>query len=213
MRSRAEADLLGPRGREEGRLHHRLAGDRARLERPLGARRSRSIRRGQELLVERAPVGADAHGLAVPDRRARRSAPNCRSFLSLKPTLPGLIRYLASASRAGRMVGQELVADIVEVADERDVDAEAVEPLADLRHRGRRLVPVDRDADELGAGAGERRDLRHRGVDIGRVGVGHRLHDDRRAAADRHGSDAHARGPVARRRVRRGSRKEGRRRS
>jgi hypothetical protein len=35
-------------------------------------------------------------------------------------------------------------------------------------------------------------DLRNRLVDIGRVGVGHRLDDDRRAAADDHAADIDA---------------------
>ena len=94
------------------------------------------------------------------------------------------------------------MADIVEVADQRHVDAEPVEPLADLRHGGGGLVAVDGDAHDLRAGAGERRDLRHRRVDVGGVGVGHRLDDDRRAAADHHGPDADADGAVARGRAR-----------
>ncbi len=89
------------------------------------------------------------------------------------------------------MVGEQLVADIVEVADQRHVDARPVEPLADVRHGRRGLVAVDGDAHDLRAGAGQRRDLRDRRVDIGRVGVGHRLDDDRRAAADDDAADPH----------------------
>ena len=58
-----------------------------------------------------------------------------------------------------------------------------------LRHGGGRLVAVDRDAHELGAGARQRRDLARGAFDVGGVGVGHRLHDDRRAAADRDAAD------------------------
>ena len=134
-------------------------------------------------------------------------------LLVLEADIAGVDPVLVEGLGAGRMIGEELVADIVEVADERHADAEPVEPLADLRHRGRGLVPVDRDAHDLGAGAGERRDLRHRRIDIRRVGVGHRLHDDRRAAADRHGPDADAGRAVARRRARRGSRGGARRSS
>ncbi len=116
-------------------------------------------------------------------------AENCRSFLSLKPTLPGLMRYLSSASAQARMVGQKLVADVMEVADDRHVDAHLEEPLLDVRHGGRRLVAVDRDAHDLGTGARQRRDLPGGAFDIGGVGIGHRLHDDRRTAADRHAAD------------------------
>ena len=54
-----------------------------------------------------------------------------------------------------------------------------------------RLVAVDGDANEFGAGAGEFGDLRHGRIDIGRVGVGHRLHDDGRIAADRDIANPH----------------------
>ena len=77
----------------------------------------------------------------------------------------------------------------MEVADQRHVDAEPLEPLADVGNGGRALVAVDGDAHDLGAGAMQRGDLRHRLVDIGGVGVGHRLDDDRRAAADDHAAD------------------------
>ena len=90
------------------------------------------------------------------------------------------------------MVGEQLVADIVEVADQRDVEAEPLQPLADARHGGGGLVAVDGDAHDLGAGPVQRGDLGDGLVDVGRVGVGHRLHDDRRAAADQHAADIDA---------------------
>src|SRR5207247_1626253 len=53
------------------------------------------------------------------------------------------------------------------------------EPLLDVRHRRRRLVAVDRDAHDLGAGARQRRHLRDRRRHVGGVGIGHRLDHDR----------------------------------
>ena len=62
-----QADLLGARGREQRRLHHRLARDRARLHRVV--RLGVLVHQvGQQFLIERAPVGADAHRLVVLDR-------------------------------------------------------------------------------------------------------------------------------------------------
>ena len=153
---------------------------------------------GQQRLVEGAPIGADADRLAVPDRRLDDGA-ELPVLLLLEADIAGVDAVLVEGLGAGRMIGEELVADIVEIADERHVDAEPVEALADARHGGRGLVAVDGDADDLGAGPGERRDLRHRRVDVGRVGVGHRLDDDRGAAADHDGADAHADGAMARR--------------
>src|SRR6476620_8893623 len=82
---------------------------------------------------------------------------NCVSRLFLKPTLPGLMRYLSRAS------------------------AQAV---ADMRNGGRGFLAIDRDAHHFRTGARQRSDLRDRAFDIGGVGIGHRLHDDRRTAAD-----------------------------
>ena len=70
------------------------------------------------------------------------------------------MRYLSSASAAGRMVGEQRVAVVVEVADQRDGDVAAAEPVADVRHRRGGRVAVDGDPDQLRAGARQRLDLR-----------------------------------------------------
>ena len=99
------------------------------------------------------------------------------------------------------MIGEQLVADVVEVADQRHVDAALVEAFADVRHGRRGFVAVDRDAHELGAGAGKRCHLRDRALHVGGIGIGHRLHDDRRTAADLHAADDHRHADAARARA------------
>ena len=59
----------------------------------------------------------------------------------------------------------------------------------DIRHGSCGGVIVDRDADELGAGAGQGGDLPDGGRNIGGVGVGHGLDNDGRVGADQHASD------------------------
>ena len=134
--------------------------------RPAGRARSRlrgRIQRRADQRLAHHPAGVPGFGARVRSRPSaarpgpgpaspswRRCAPachgaprvstiaaNCASRLLPKPTLPGLIRYLASASRAGRFAGQQLVAVVVEVADDRHLDAHHLEALADPRHRGR----------------------------------------------------------------------------
>ena len=56
---------------------------------------------------------------------------------------------------------------------------------ADLVHRRRRVVIRHGDTNDLAAGLDHLIDLPDSAVDIGRVGLGHRLNDDRRTAADR----------------------------
>jgi hypothetical protein len=94
---------------------------------------------GEQRLVERAPVDADAHRLVVRIAISTMAA-NWRSFLSLKPTLPGLMRYLSSASAQAGMIGEQLVADVVEVADERHVDTPPARSRSRMM-RGRRRRP------------------------------------------------------------------------
>jgi hypothetical protein len=142
----------------------------------------------EQLLVERAPVDADAHRLAVLDRRFDDGR-ELAVLLVLEADIAGIDAVLVERLGAGGMIGQELVADIVEVAHQRHLAALLQQPLLDVRHGGGGLVAVDRDAYDLGAGARQRSDLPDRRVDIGSVGVSHRLHDDRRAAANRHIAD------------------------
>ena len=66
-----------------------------------------------------------------------------------------------------------------------------------MRHGRGSLVAVDGDAHDLRARTGEIGDLPHGGLDIGRVGVGHRLHDDRRVAADQYAADVDRHGTAA----------------
>ena len=105
-----------------------------------------------------------------------------------------------------RLLGDEL--DVLGLADVAGVEAQGVHAgldrgereavlevdVGDDRHRRAghdlrqalgRLLLVARAAHDVGAGRGQRVDLRERAVDVGRLRRGHRLHRDRRAAADR----------------------------
>src|SRR5262249_60817654 len=50
-------------------------------------------------------------------------------------------------------------------------------------------VAIHRTAPMFGTGARQSRHLLRGGLGIGRIGIGHRLHHNRRAAADGHASD------------------------
>ena len=121
---------------------------------------------------------------------------NCSSRRLPVPTLPGLMRYLSSAAAQSGIARQQQVAVVVEVADERRRAAGVEHPLLDLGHGRRRFGQVHRDAHHLRSGLGQLDALLRRGRRVGRVGHRHRLHDDRRAAADLDVADAHADGAV-----------------
>ena len=98
----------------------------------------------------------------------------------------GVDAVLRQRLRAVGILRQQLVAVVVKVTHQGYVESHAVELRANGRHFGRRLWRVDGDPHDFRARLRQFLDL-HRGRDrIGRIGVGHRLHDHRRAASDPH---------------------------
>ena len=97
------------------------------------------------------------------------------------PMLPGFSRTQCGAG-VERLQRQRVVE--VDVGDHRD------RRLAhDRAQRLGILLARHGDAHDVGAGLGDAVDLGHRGGQVGRLGLGHRLHGDGRSAADRHVSD------------------------
>ena len=94
----------------------------SRASRGCGRARVLVHQAGQQLLVERAPIGADAHRLAVLDRGLDDGA-ELAVLLLLEADIAGIDAIFVERFGAGRMIGQELVADIVKVADERHANA------------------------------------------------------------------------------------------
>ncbi len=78
------------------------------------------------------------------------------------------------------------MADIVEIAHQRHIQPHGFELFADMGHGGRRFGLVDGDAHQFRARPRQQRHLCDGRVDIGGVGVGHRLHHHRGAAANLH---------------------------
>ena len=86
----------------------------------------------EQLLVEAAPVDADAHRLAVADRALDHGG-ELLVALRAAADVAGIDAVLGERLRAIRILRQQLVAVVVEVADQRHVAAARVEPLADAR--------------------------------------------------------------------------------
>ena len=152
-----EADLVEVGHLLLGRLDHRLGRDAAVL---LVQRR-----------VERAAVDADA------DRHlpVARLAGDGLDVLGLAD----VARVEAQAVHAGLHRGQRHPVLVVDVGDDRHRRAGH-----DLGQALGRLGLVARATNDVAAGRGERVDLLQRALDVGRLGDRHRLHRDRRAAAD-----------------------------
>lgn len=81
------------------------------------------------------------------------------------------------------------MADIMEVTDQRHIEAKAQKAITNLRNGSSAFIAVYGDADDFGACAKQSRDLLDGGVDIGGIGIRHRLDDDRRATTDDHATN------------------------
>jgi hypothetical protein len=159
----------------------------------LGAARVLVHQLGEEVLVEGAPVDADADGLAVLDGGLDDRAEVL--VVAFGADVARVDPVLGQGAGAVGVAREEQVAVVVEVADDGDVAADVAEAPDDLGDGLRGLVGVDGDADELAAGAGEVLDLLGGAGGVGRIGVRHRLDDDRVIAADAYAADVHGDGP------------------
>ena len=132
---------------------------------------------GEEGLVERAPVDADADGLLVLYCDFDHGAEVVVVFAA-DGAVARIDAVLGEGFCGVRVFGEELVAVVVEVADDGGVPALFLDAFDDVRDGLRGVVVVDGDADELRAGAREGGDLLDGRLDVGGVGIGHRLDDD-----------------------------------
>ena len=177
--------LRGARGFDGARDH----GVERHLARILGLGGARIFvhHAGEQLLIERSPIDADAHRLVVLDRDFDHGA-KIVVRLAAYVRVAGIDAVLGQGARALRIFLQQDVAVVVEVADDGHARTEQAHRLDDLGNGCRGVLRVDGDAHQLRAGSGKRHHLVDRAGDIGRIGVGHRLHDNRMIAADRHAS-------------------------
>lgn len=95
---------------------------------------------------------------------------------------------------AGRVIRQKLVAVVMKIADQRHIDTHALQLIADSRHRSRSILVIYSDTHEFRTGTDQLGDLDRSGDMIRRIGIGHRLHNDRRPGTDSHPPNPHGTG-------------------
>src|SRR6202030_1565009 len=143
-----------------------------------------------QFLIQRAAIDANAHGLAVIARDAAD-----RGELLVPPLagayVTGIDAVFVQSAGAIGVFGQQDVAVIVKIADQRSIAPGIEHALFDLRHGGSRFGDVHGNAYQFGARARELEALLNGRGNIGGVGIGHRLNDDRRAAAHGHAPNFH----------------------
>ena len=72
----------------------------------------------------------------------------------------------------------------MKIADQRNSAIQRIQPLTNRRNGGSRFRAIHGNANQLRTGLRQRGNLLYRGVDVHGIGIGHRLHDDRRRTAD-----------------------------
>ncbi|MDT4827212.1 hypothetical protein FQZ97_605520 [compost metagenome] len=180
----AQAELFSALGVADGRHDQRIAHHRLGLPGLRAAAVFVHLARHQ-LVIQAAPVHADAHGLVVTAGHFDHLGKIVVAALAATHVArvdPVLGQRLGAFGK----LRQQLVAVVVEIAHQRHVHAHPVELFADGRDFTGRLGRVHRDPHELGAGLGQLLDLYRRGDGVRRVGVGHGLDHDRGIAAHRH---------------------------
>ena len=143
---------------------------------------------GEQRLIERAPVDADADGLLILDGALDHDLEVVVVLLA-DGGVAGIDAVLGKGAGGGGIFLEQEVAVVVEVADDGHAEAALVEAFDDVGDGGCGVFVVDGDAHDLRAGEGEGRDLLDGAGDVGRVGVGHGLDDDRDLPADANVAD------------------------
>jgi hypothetical protein len=160
----------------------RFAHDGRGIQRP-GARGVLVHQPREQLLIETAPVHPDAHRLAIPAGQLDQDG-ELLVALRAAADVAGVDAVLVQRLRAGGELAEQLVAVEVEVAHQRHRHPHADQVVADRGNLRGCFRRVDGDAHDLRPGAGQLGHLCSGGRGVRGVGVGHRLHDDGRAAAD-----------------------------
>ena len=132
---------------------------------------------GQQRLVKRSPVDADANRLLVFDRAFHHDL-EVVVILLADGGVAGIDTVLGQRPGRRGILLQQQVPVVMKVADDGDADTALVEALDDVGHSGRGFLIVDRDANNLGAGQGQGFYLLDGGGDVRRICVGHRLHNN-----------------------------------
>ena len=185
-----EAGFEGEFGRFQGGNDHALVDDFFRLFAEIFVGIFLHLAH-DELLIEGAAVHADANGLAVI---TRDFADGGELFI---PTLAGadvarIDAVFIERFGAFRIFGEQDMAVVMEIADDRDVAACFKQAFFDFRYGSGGFRDVDRPAHDLRTGFGELESLLEGSGNIGGVRVRHGLHDDGSATADADVSDVDA---------------------
>ena len=137
---------------------------------------------GGQFLVQAAPVHADADRLVILDSLFNQDRKLAVAF----PAESHVARINAVLGQGLGAVGvfrQQLVAVIVEIADQGHVATQHVQPLPDTHHLARRILVIHRDTHQFRPGRSQLLHLLHRRNHVSSIRIRHGLDDHRRTPA------------------------------
>ena len=146
---------------------------------------------GEQLLIETAPVHADANRFSSVDRDLNDRAKII--VATFGADIAGVDAVFRQRARARGILREQQMAVIVEVPDHRHIDFGD-----DGGHGTGRVVGIDRHTHEFTAGCVQRTHLRGGCGRIGRIGIGHGLDDDRVRTANQNAAHADRYGGTSR---------------
>jgi hypothetical protein len=132
-----------------------------------------------ELRVERAPVHANTHWLAILDRRFDHGGELIIALCAM-PHVAWVDTQLGECFGTTWHFGQKFVSVEMKIAYQGHVNAHLVELRTNLWHCACGLHGVDGNSHHLGSGSRQRRHLGDGGHHIFGIRIGHRLHHDGR---------------------------------
>jgi hypothetical protein len=145
---------------------------------------------GEQRRIERPPIDADPDWFLILNGHFDHG-PEIVIGLSTDVHVSWIDAVFGQRAGAIGILLEKNVAVIVEIADDGHADAELLERIDDFRKRCRRVFGIDRHADQLRAGLRQRHHLIDRGRNIGRIGIGHGLYDNRMITPDLHTANVH----------------------
>ena len=162
-------------------MHHGLAHDGTGIKRG-GAFGIEIHQVGQQFLIERSPIGTDAHGLVVMNGHFDNGG-ELPVALFTKADITRIDPVFGKGFGASGMGCEQTMANIMEITDQRNRHIMLEQTLFDMRDGSGGLLAVNGNAHQFRSGTGQRHHLFDGRVNIGRIGIGHGLHDNRRAPA------------------------------
>ena len=131
----------------------------------------------EQRAIERAPVDANTHRLVVFDGDFDHRAEIIVVLFS-DVDVARIDAIFSQRAGTGRILFQQQMAVVVEIADDGHIDAEKIQRIHNLRNSGGGGLGIHRDADEFGTGARQRHCLIDRGLNVSSIRIRHGLHDD-----------------------------------